>query len=229
LLGLVDNYSQGGHKEGRPFCFSIEQREIPLQVMPKPVLLTCGGLLTACFVVASVQYGLVAANRYLVCGGIVLFGVLACISGRRAPQEVGDAVAGDSAASFAEQMSFTLRFWGPIMMVVGVGLFFLAPKPVVAAAPRQTSVISKPIAKAAPKPVSEPEPEAEQLPPGLKLTGLVLGSDKPGAMINGKFYQVGEHVLGAEVVSITESNVALKFKGTTHSLYLRDYISPGGQ
>jgi putative nucleotidyltransferase with HDIG domain len=65
--------------------------------------------------------------------------------------------------------------------------------------------------------------EANTVPsfPEIKLQGLILSSQKPVALLNGKMLFVNDSVAGARVISIGHSNVVLEYQNQRRTLNLK--------
>ena len=93
-----------------------------------------------------------------------------------------------------------------------------APKPVVAAEPKQTEeeLVARVVERiktdqAAPAPVPVPTPAPQPEPPKLTLQGITSDGHSREAMINGFTVHEGEEIEGARVVSIDPQTVKLQF------------------
>lgn len=54
--------------------------------------------------------------------------------------------------------------------------------------------------------------------PDLSMEGLVWGSERPTAIINGKVVRVGEEISGAKVVEINKEGVTVLFNGKMYEI-----------
>ncbi len=52
----------------------------------------------------------------------------------------------------------------------------------------------------------------------LKVQGIIWGSDRPQALIDGALYDVGETINGAKIIAINRQGVTVKVRGTTLAL-----------
>jgi len=56
------------------------------------------------------------------------------------------------------------------------------------------------------------EPEAEVRPPSLRVDGIIWGSARPQAIIDGKVYDIGDVVKDAEIIGINREGITLFYK-----------------
>ena len=115
---------------------------------------------------------------------------------------------------------FDLRYWGPMLVILGVITLFIRPlrqeNLEVASAP------TRPPVKIVPPP--QPEPPKPKQPvsfPELKMQGLFLNEKVPYAIINGQSYAVGDHLGDITVKAIDRAGVMLELLGELKMLTLR--------
>ena len=95
-----------------------------------------------------------------------------------------------------------------------------APSLPVATAPAETVPdTTTPAAKATNDPL--PSVAAEPKPPGFRLNGIIYGTARPSAMVNGKTVYLGDQVNGATVVAIGQNTVTLLVDGQRKTYTLR--------
>jgi hypothetical protein len=114
-----------------------------------------------------------------------------------------------------------LRYWGPMLLVLGVITLFIRPlrqtKEVASAAP---APVPKPVLVVeAPKPET-PAPKGPVLFPTLKMQGVFFRETRPFAIINGHSYAVGDHVGDVIVKAIDRTSVMLELAGELKLLTL---------
>ncbi len=56
------------------------------------------------------------------------------------------------------------------------------------------------------------EPEAEVRPPSIRVEGVIWGSARPQAIIDGEVYDIGDVVKEAEIIGIDREGVTLFYK-----------------
>jgi HD-like signal output (HDOD) protein/ActR/RegA family two-component response regulator len=99
------------------------------------------------------------------------------------------------------------------------------PKPAVATAPAETAPAetvpetTTPAATATNDPL--PSVATQPKPPGFRLNGIIYGTARPSAMVNGKTVYVGDQVDGATVVAIGPDIVTLLVDGQRKTYKLR--------
>ena len=88
--------------------------------------------------------------------------------------------------------------------------------------------LRNPMVSLLPKPVEEPAPaetasanapaETLRRPPTVQVQGIIWGSSRPQALIDGSLYEVGDTVAGAKIVSIDRAGVTVGIGRTTFTL-----------
>ena len=178
-----------------------------------------------CISVAETLVGkpLFEQNRHYVAAVLVAAGVAAWFVGRH----LGDRrratanVLSDEETSSRSFVLLDLRYWGPMLLALGVITLFIRPlraAPTVAAAPRR-----EPPKVAVVAPPRAPEPVKTNAPvrfPPLKMQGVIFREDHPFAIINGQSYTIGDHVGQVEIKSIDRSGVVLELSGQVKLLSL---------
>jgi hypothetical protein len=101
-----------------------------------------------------------------------------------------------------------------VILLVAIGCFFIGlaiathkPAPTPPPAPPQAVVIP-----VAPKPAPPPQTNVlitppKPVPPALRLQGILMGSGKPQAIVNGQAVYVGDSVNGFRVQTISQYKV----------------------
>src|ERR1043166_2642480 len=146
------------------------------------------------------------AIAFGVCGAVAWF------TGRYLARNREAAQAEESAKLF---VIFDLRYWGPMLVVLGVITLFIhtigrKEKMIVEAHP------APPSKKVEPEPVPEPEPPKVQAPvvfPSLHVQGIILRGENSVVILNGHSYGVGDYVNDVVVKEITRDGVTLEKSG----------------
>ena len=116
---------------------------------------------------------------------------------------------------------FDLRYWGPLLLVLGAITLFIRPlkqaksEPVLAAA----TPAPKPIVVAA-EPPPPPKPKGPVTFPHLKMQGIIYREDHPFVIINGQSYAVGDHLGDVLIKAIERTGVVLELSGEIRLLTL---------
>jgi hypothetical protein len=180
-----------------------------------------------CFAVAGLVAGRPAFEvcRPYLAGGMTVAGVAAWFFGRipSKRREVDPRDLDDNSGEFSLR---DLRYWGPMLVILGVITLFIWPL-------QKPSQADRPVAVAAPKkmvvavaPIPSPKPSASKRAPVvfpvLKMQGVIMENDGAFAIINGRSYTVGDHVAGGNVVvkTIEPQSVAVELDGQIKELTL---------
>ncbi|HMJ90906.1 MAG TPA: hypothetical protein VK530_13880, partial [Candidatus Acidoferrum sp.] len=120
---------------------------------------------------------------------------------------------------------FDLRYWGSMLVVLGVITVFIRPlrskdadKPLAVVPPPRKP---QPVLVVAKTP--EPPPPAPPKPvvfPALKIQGLIFRTSTPYAIINGQSYTVGDHLGDVVVRAIDRTSVMIEREGEMKVLTL---------
>ena len=161
-------------------------------------------------------------NRHYVAAVLVAAGVTAWFVGRHlASRRDALKILEDDTETTRSFVLLDLRYWGPMLLALGVITLFIRPlrsaAPSVAVAPRpeprKVAVVTPP----APEPVKTNAPVT--FPP-LKMQGVIFRENHPFAIINGQSYTVGDHVGEVEVKAIDRTGVVLELSGEVKLLSL---------
>lgn len=105
----------------------------------------------------------------------------------------------------------------PPMLAPAAAAVPLGVTDVPASPTNQLPLVATPVIPPAPK----PQAAASSSPPDLKLQGIVCGSGRSWAMVNGKTVYVGDRIGGFRVVAISPSAVTLeKADGSQQKLWM---------
>lgn len=163
-------------------------------------------------------------HRQYIAGAFGALGVVAFLIGLRIKGKRREDQEDNHDAELSKNfLLLDLRYWGPMLLVLGAITLFIRPL-------KQTKVevvaVAKPAAKEvvvqAPKAAPEiSKPKAPVTFPALKMQGLILGEERPIAIINGRSYTVGDHVGEVVIASINREGVVLELDGELKSLTLK--------
>jgi hypothetical protein len=181
-----------------------------------------------CIVVAETIVGksVFEQNRMYIAGVFVAAGVAAWFIGRHLGKKKPKQ--DDEEGLAARFLLFDLRYWGPMLVTLGVITLFIRPlrqqEVEVAHAPTPPPV-KKVVAAVVPPPAPpKPEPLKPKDPvsfPELKMQGLFLNEKIPYAIINGQSYAVGDHLGEITIKAIDRTGVMLELSGELKMLTLR--------
>jgi hypothetical protein len=110
---------------------------------------------------------------------------------------------------------FDLRYWGPMLLVLGVITLFIrplrkvdAPQEIAAPAPIPAPTV---VAKVEPPPAA-PHPVSF---PSIRMQGVIFRETRPFAILDGNSYTIGDRVIGSSVTvkAIDRSSVMLELEG----------------
>jgi hypothetical protein len=178
-----------------------------------------------CIVVAETIVGksVFEQNRMYIAGVFVALGVAAWFVGRHLGGK--KPIENEEEGVTARFVLFDLRYWGPMLVILGVITLFIRPlrqeKVEVANAPARPPV--KKVVEAV-VPPAQPEPPKPKQPvsfPELKMQGLFLNEKVPYAIINGQSYAVGDHLGDITIKAIDRAGVMLELAGEMKMLTLR--------
>ncbi|HWN96054.1 MAG TPA: hypothetical protein VNT99_13535 [Methylomirabilota bacterium] len=135
------------------------------------------------------------------------------------------AIASDRTSDEEKSPILDLRYWGPILIVLGAITLFIRPMHEVKA--QTVSPLEVPAAlvasPAAAQPASaHPTPPAAPAFPSVRIQGLILREKRPFAIINGKSYTIGDHVGAATIKAIHRDGVELELAGHTKLVLFND-------
>jgi hypothetical protein len=181
-----------------------------------------------CFAVAGLLAGKPAFEvcRPYLAGGLTAAGVAAWFFGRFSSKrrQVEPRALDDDSGEFSLR---DLRYWGPMLVILGVITLFIWPlqKPTENIRPLAAVAPKKIVAAVAPTPAPKRQPVSPSIPvkfPALKIQGIIMEDDSAFAIINGRSYAVGDHVAGGDVVvkAIERHSVAVELKGQIRELTL---------
>jgi hypothetical protein len=153
--------------------------------------------------------------------GVVTFCIGLRLKGKR---RAGQKENPDDAELSKNFILLDLRYWGPMLLVLGAITLFI--RPLKQTKVEQVVAVAKPAAKEivvqAPKPAPEiSKPKAPVAFPALKMQGVILGEERTIAIINGRSYSVGDHVGNVVIASINREGVVLELDGELKSLTLK--------
>ena len=184
-----------------------------------------GILAIFCIAVAETIVGksVFELNRMYIAGVFVVAGVAAWFIGRHLGGK--KRIENEEEGVTARFVLFDLRYWGPMLVILGIITLFIRPlrqeKAEVANAAARPPV-KKVVEAVVPPP--QPEPPRPKLPvsfPELKMQGLFLNEKVPYAIINGQSYAVGDHLGDITIKAIDRTGVMLELSGEMKMLTLR--------
>lgn len=149
--------------------------------------------------------------------GLAVLGGIAWLTGRG----VSSRRSADAGRGF---ILFDLRYWGPMLVVLGVITLFIRPL-------RWTPAVKEvQVAKRVVKEIVPPAPQKEEalmvaapvpvIFPDLKIQGLIMSQDRPVVILNGHPYSVGDQLGEVVVKAIDRTSVMLEMQGAVKVLTL---------
>lgn len=166
-------------------------------------------------------------NRMYIAAVFTAAGVVAWFLGRyfgaRKREAQKENEEDDEITVTAQFVLFDLRYWGPMLMTLGVIALFIRPlrqEKIEVATPVRPPVKQAVVVVAAPLP--EPvKPKAPVVFPVLKMQGVIFRETEPYAIINGQSYAVGDRLGEVTVKSIDRTGVVLELSGELKMLTLK--------
>lgn len=157
-------------------------------------------------------------HREYIAGALVLGGVAAWFVGRYLAQRRKD----DTDESTRLFVLFDLRYWGPMLVVLGVITLFIQT---IALKAQPRIEAAKPVEKSVEKKievVAEPaKPAGPVTFPPLHIKGLIIHPGSAIAIIDGGSYSVGDRVGDVTVKEITRAGVTVEKLGQSKLISLR--------
>jgi type II secretory pathway component PulC len=119
-------------------------------------------------------------------------------------------------------LGFSLRYWGPAIVLFGIVLFYFSPECVTQLGQRAQRWATARKAKVqVVARVETPELVTNEV---LRLGGIFTGNAQPGAIINGKYYRLGDQVGTAIIIGINPDSVLLEENGQQQILKMRESV-----
>jgi len=178
-------------------------------------------LLTVVIGAVSIYTGWFHENKDLIYAGILLDGILLWLWGLVTADRASDSTA-DGEAQRSGMLGFSLRYWGPAIVLFGMALFVFSPECVTQLQQRAQDWAAARKARAtAVAKVETPAPITNEV---LRLGGIFTGNAQPGAMINGKYYRLGDQVGMAVIIGINPDSVLLEENGQQQILRMRERV-----
>lgn len=179
-----------------------------------------------CIAVAETLVGKPAfeQNRMYIAGVFTAAGVAAWFIGRHLGGK--KSLHADEEGVSPRFLLFDLRYWGPMLVTLGVITLFIRPlrQEHVEVVSAPTPPPAKKVVEAVVPPPPLPEPPKPKEPvvfPELKMQGLFLNEKIPYAIINGGSYAVGDHVGKVTIKAIDRTGVMLELSGELKMLTLQ--------
>lgn len=180
--------------------------------------------------------------RWHICAALIVAGAVMGLLGRILSAPLSADETEEPGAPGTSFPLFKMVFWGPMLMLFGVIIIFIAPKrtasrEIVAAAratneakvnppvTNKTAVATQAVV-ATQRPVAVPNVATQAVatqavakplpsPPSFKLQGLSYRQTNPSVLINGRTYFVGDYVGEARLTAIHEHSATLEWNGQT--------------
>jgi hypothetical protein len=145
-------------------------------------------------------------NREYIAGGLAAAGVVAYFIGRVLESRRAAAASDQASHRF---LLFDLRYWGPMLLALGIITLFI--RPLRHAKIEQIYTAAKNVPQKVLAREIEPEkPVAPAVFPDLKIQGVIYRNERPVAIINGDSYSVGDRLGNVIVKSIDRRSVLLE-------------------
>jgi hypothetical protein len=178
-----------------------------------------------CISVAETLVGkpIFEGNRHYIAAVLVVAGVAAWFVGRHLGDRrrtTTNVLSDEEESGSRSFVLLDLRYWGPMLLVLGVITLFIRPlrsAPVAAAAPRREP---PKVAIVTPPRAPEPVKKAPVRFPPLKMQGVIFRETQPFAIINGESYTIGDHVGEVQIKAIDRTGVVLELSGEVKLLSL---------
>jgi hypothetical protein len=159
-------------------------------------------------------------HREYVAGALAIAGVAAWFIGRHFDEKRRAAHRDSQPRRF---VLFDLKYWGPMLLVLGVITLFIRPLrkanvEVVQAPPKPAPKLVVKAEK--PKEPEPPKPKAPVVFPALKMQGVFFRERRPFAIINGESYAVGDRLGDVTIKAIGRTTVTLELSGEQKLLTL---------
>lgn len=177
------------------------------------VLLVLFAVVAVAVAEMSIDNAWLRANRQYVAAAFAVVGVLIWWVGHRVAKAREDNLGQNGQKPF---LLFDLRYWGPLLLAVGVITFFIHPLRILRS--RLPEAIAKPIETLLKK---TPEPIKKAIVfPALRLQGVIIRQDRAFAIIDGNSYVVGDHLGEVIIKAIDRTSVMLEMEGEVKLLTL---------
>jgi hypothetical protein len=178
-----------------------------------------------CVTVAELLVGqpIFEDHRRYVAAALAMGGVAAWFCGRvlNVRRQSDESSGGETTSRF---ILFDLRYWGPMLLALGVITLFIRPlKHNAKTAPLAATPTPSPKAILPLPSDSPPQPVVVKTPvafPKLKMQGVIFREPGSFAIINGHSYAVGDRLGEVLVKSIHRASVILELQGELHVLKL---------
>lgn len=188
-------------------------------------ILGCSIAVVAIFCVAVAEFlvgtPFFEARRPYFAMGLAICGAILWFWGRRRTEKKVEEASEDEADVQVFVLA-DLRYWGPMLVILGMITLFIQTLHQKEPVTVQARVV--PVQKEVPPPpVPEPAPQPKKAPatfPAIKLQGVILKAENSMAIINGQSFAVGDRIGDAVLKEISREGVILEIDSQVKSILL---------